>query len=88
MHTPFNKLLELAEKTNLKLPIEINKWETDKESNCLKRFFEPPVQDEENDTDNHYFYSPYTSSLHKKFKLKYLNSYIHTQKSGFGSTPN
>ena len=70
VYTPFAKLLEIAEKTKLKLPIELYKSDrslAESEGNCIKlrKMFALPKEVAE-DTSVRYYTAPYMASLHTK----------------------
>jgi hypothetical protein len=70
VHTPFEKLLEIAEKSKLKLPIEENEIGRFANGHFMSSFWHkfsdlPTEINEEKETK--YFTAPYTSNLHAKF---------------------
>ncbi len=68
IHTPFDVLLEIAEKTKLNLPIEINDLETESTMksawNRVMNLFSSKEALQINKTQNDYFTAPYTRQLH------------------------
>ncbi len=75
MFTPFWKLLEIAEKVKLKLPIEVNEivstsyfanfWR--KQSTTNKNSSDGDAGGDEDTNQTRYFTAPYTSAMHSKF---------------------